>query len=283
MNRKLIVSIVMGMVSAIMLSMYVKQEKNAAQSELNPVPVAIANTNIKENTLLRPGMISIIRMPAKFVIAKAITDGDTLKGKVARVSMEKGDQVSQTKIMDIDNRKSTYLDIPLGMRAITITPDDGEAALALVKSGDSVDIVYEYDEDSELKAGTFEDTKIIRKESRQSENSSDISYSLTLLLDKAQAETIAKADQFGTVRMIHRPKDDQAKGNEPNKIITIAELKQSPTPKPPQSKNIKAVKTLPVKPIKHEHPPSIPDPSGHDNATIEVIRGFETDQVTITP
>lgn len=294
---RLMAAIGLGACSVFLVLTYVSGAERKLQERYEGIRVLVASRDIAENTLMTPAMVRFLPMPRDHAVEGALTRLSQLGQEVSTVKVLKGDQLSSRKLANKESIESRYVDIPDGMRAVTITPDESAEACSLVRPGDSVDIVLTYDQgvDSSSRTVVVENIRVARRPTvyREAGSTTDLAgdtpSAVTLIVSQGQAETLAYADEFGKIRLLLRPapshsgSDSTTAGTRsPGAVgVTIDSLK-APMVAPAAPR---AAASAPRRRASARHNPpqttSIPAKPPMAETSVEVIRGTETSSVAV--
>lgn len=141
-NKKvLLLAIICGLLAALGINVYLNSVKEAS-SNLQTKKVAIAKVRIPAKTVVTADQIFFKDMPVDFVPGTAVTDNAQIVGYTARVEVEAGELILQTKLVPRENTSASLAySIPLGMRAVSIPIDDQTGVAGLINPGDRVDVL----------------------------------------------------------------------------------------------------------------------------------------------
>jgi Flp pilus assembly protein CpaB len=118
-------------------------QQASAPTALPRVSVVVAKTAVPSNTPLTSDMFEVKVLPAEAVVTNSVTSLDQLSGKVLSDSMRAGDQLVTTRLVDGKGPSvKTFADeIPVGMRAMSLSFTEQGGAAGLIAPGNHVDII----------------------------------------------------------------------------------------------------------------------------------------------
>lgn len=116
------------------------------------VPVVVAARNIGMGQEITADMVEVKSLPADIVVAGAFARPEDVVGKNAAGLIEKGDQLSPTKVSQYyiprlnKDVKAPSLVIPKGMRGFSVPVTEITGVGGLLLPGDRVDVIAVFDE-----------------------------------------------------------------------------------------------------------------------------------------
>lgn len=153
--RILIISGVMGLLAAILVYVYLQQEKAKvvasvpAQAAAEEANVLQATKDISRGQIVDKSSVKIKAVPVNFIQPGALNSADAAVGKMAVVDILLGEQITSSKLSSPESFKgmagaSLSMITPPGKRAITIPMDPLMAAGGMVRPGDYVDVLANF-------------------------------------------------------------------------------------------------------------------------------------------
>lgn len=271
----IVISLIVGVVAVVLAQRLIQQKSDASISQ-----VVVAKTDIDMGTRLTPEMLNVQEWPAGSVpqgaiLAKdkdaLIKDPKTNEGRVVRVSVMKGEPISEAKLAPAGVQPGLSFAIKEGKRAITVRVNDVVGVAGFALPGNFVDIMVNTTDEAARSVG---DNKTISKivlehilllavaqETSQGEGKPKVVNAVTLEVTPDQAERIDLARSVGSLSLVLRNQIDTT----PVSTVGVYKkdlLKSAPEPEP----EVKPGETKPVvKKVKVYRAPS--------KARVEVIRG----------
>lgn len=157
-NKRLLpLSVVIGLVAAGLAAIYlhIKEAELAGGSEFKRVFVAAAD--IKQNTLIEPGLLRVKKIPQVYTEPGSLNNMDAILGRVSITRIKKGEQITGSKLIMSGAASGVASKIPAGKRAVSIAVDNYRCAGGLIAPDDYVDIVvtFDYGENDQSNRYTF--------------------------------------------------------------------------------------------------------------------------------
>lgn len=219
----IVISVIIGLAAVVLASRWVAQQTDVSTSQ-----VVVANKDIDLGARLTPEMLAVQNWPAGSVPQGAILaidkdallkDPKTNEGRVARVSILKGEPISETKLAPAGAQPGLSFAIKEGKRAITVRVNDVVGVAGFALPGNYVDIlVNTMDESAKAAVG---DNKTISKivlehilllavaqETSQGEGKPKVVNAVTLEVTPDQAEKIDLARSIGSLSLVLRNQMD---------------------------------------------------------------------------
>lgn len=141
-SKNLWIAVAFAAAAAACLYGYI-QEKNReiAKQYGAKTTVVIAKQDIIEMEPIDDSKLEIIEKPIDFLEPGSVTDPNDIVGKVALVSIKKGEQVLKTKITEPSPVTGLSLEVSPGKRAVSLPVDEIRGVAKLLKPGDRIDIL----------------------------------------------------------------------------------------------------------------------------------------------
>lgn len=219
----IVISVIIGLVAVVLASNWV-----AKQTDMSTSQVVVAKTNIDLGARLTPDMLAVQNWPAGSVPQGAkmakdmdalIKDPKTNDGRVARVSILKGEPISEAKLAPSGAQPGLSFAIKEGERAITVRVNDVVGVAGFALPGNYVDILVNTTDETAKAVG---DNKTISKivlehilllavaqETSQGEGKPKVVNAVTLEVTPEQAEKIDLARSVGTLSLVLRNQIDE--------------------------------------------------------------------------
>ena len=149
----LIVGVVLGLISILMVSSYVKDMDKTARKEAaktleklrqNQAVVLVASRDIPANTPIQSAMLETSIVPREYVQPQAATSLDRVSGMTTIAPISRGEQISLTKLSSagqVAKRRDLSSITPFGKRAVSINAENINEVSSLIKPGDNVDLI----------------------------------------------------------------------------------------------------------------------------------------------
>lgn len=218
----IVISVIVGLVAVILASRWVTQQADVATKQ-----VVVAKTNIDLGSRLSPEMLDVQNWPEGSVPEGAvqlkdrnalIKDPKTNEGRVVRVSILKGEPISEAKLAPAGAQPGLSFAIKSGQRAITVRVNDVVGVAGFALPGNYVDIlVNTTDEDPKSKSVNKPISKIVlehilllavAQETSQGEGKPKVVNAVTLEVTPDQAEKIDLARSVGSLSLVLRNQMD---------------------------------------------------------------------------
>ncbi|UWG98023.1 Flp pilus assembly protein CpaB [Dehalobacter sp. DCM] len=140
----LLLAVITGMAGFLFLSNLEKKvEKNALGGT---TPVVVAKVQIPERTKITPEMVEVKNMPTEAVNPLAVKDGNSIVGRVTKVTVESQEQLLTSKLVgEADRDVELAYAVKEGYRALSIRTDDIDGVSGFLVKGDRVDLIMTID------------------------------------------------------------------------------------------------------------------------------------------
>lgn len=279
----IVISVIIGLAAVVLASRWVAQQADASTSR-----VVVAKTDIDLGARLTPEMLNVQDWPAGSVPPGAILEKDkdallkdpkTNEGRVVRVSVMKGEPISESKLAPSGAQPGLSFAIKEGKRAITVRVNDVVGVAGFALPGNYVDILVNTTDETAKAVG---ENKAISKivlehilllavaqETSQGEGKPKVVNAVTLEVTPDQAEKIDLARSVGSLSLVLRNQVD----NTP--VATVGVYKKDLLNRTSEPEVVVAkpgepvVKTVVKKVTVYRTPPKKVEPRNQ----VEVIRG----------
>ncbi|NLT40248.1 MAG: Flp pilus assembly protein CpaB [Clostridiales bacterium] len=142
MKKIRILAVICALLTAAAVYLYLESQKKPVIIEKKSVLVAASN--ISPYTPITEDMITLAQIPTEAVVQGAISDPETVVGKVSRSAIYAGEQLIGEKFVaaggESGARTLAYAIEP-GMRAMTISVGDTSGLAYMIKPGNRIDII----------------------------------------------------------------------------------------------------------------------------------------------
>ena len=141
--RAIIVSLVVGALTVLLLTLYLRRLE-AETSGGNPILVVAAVKPLEPGTIIAPDMLSFKAVPQAYVDSRNIRKQDLPRIIGLRVDtpVKQQQTVLWTDLaVTSDDRRQLSITVQPGMRAVGIRAANDDAHFALIRPGDRVDVV----------------------------------------------------------------------------------------------------------------------------------------------
>jgi pilus assembly protein CpaB len=239
-------SIIGGVLAIVVgLSAYLYLEGEAAGSgtaSAAPVergPVVVARRDLDARAPISRDDLEVRQLPLEAVHPQALRSVDEAAGRFATTDVAAGAQLLAPQVTTEVLGGSLARLVPPGARALSVAVSDAMAAGGLIAPGDRVDVVAIFDAGRAGRSGSsvvVENVAVLAvsalvlggdgpaESGRQStSNPKQVSTTMTLAVDPSQAQRIAVAEEFGSLRLVLRhPDDDGDSGTTRVDLTTVA-------------------------------------------------------------
>ncbi|MCX7699023.1 MAG: Flp pilus assembly protein CpaB [Candidatus Goldbacteria bacterium] len=229
-NKLLLISIISGLIAAILAFYYFSNLENNIKEKMEPVKVIAAARYIPSYTRLEKEMLKTIEIPKKMVNKANVVDLEKIEGKITLVPFIEDEPILENKL----SRKGNELNIMIstGLRAISISVDEESGVGFMIRPGDYVDVLLTFQDidpitgKGTLKTATIlQDIKVIATGTEFSLDKKNTNYSsITLALMPEEAELVTFAKEKGKISFALRALGDRTK--EKIKPISFVDLMQ---------------------------------------------------------
>ena len=141
----LVLGVGFAILAVIMVRFYlVQQQAFIAEQERkkleNIIPVMIAKDDIPRNTQLTDSMLDVQNIPRQFVSPGAVTSMDRIIGYITLVPINKGEQITQNKVISPIQKGGLAEVTPSGKRAVPLSAENLAGLSGMIKPRDYIDV-----------------------------------------------------------------------------------------------------------------------------------------------
>ncbi len=213
---------------------YLQGDVTSDASTVERVPVLIATRAIAHRDPLTAADVEVRRIPIEAVHPFAVKDLGAIDGMFADATIRMGEQILSLDLTERPSGGGLAELIPDGYRAFSIGVSDAMAAGGLVKPGDRLDLIAVFEEQ---KAGRNGSVSVVQNvevlavsrvvlggeeddDEDGNKNPTAISATVTVALLPADAQRVALADEFGSIRLALRRTSDASQPLAPSIDLT---------------------------------------------------------------
>ena len=207
-------SISMGLVGVVLTNKYVSKD-GPAEDEYGRVLVAMAN--IQPGIPLNGDNVAFQKWPIDAIPPGAITSEEQYADRSLRAACVAGDLVLEAKLNQ-PGMHGASLEIPEGMRVVSVPVDATKTHSGLIQAGDRVDVLVTYK--IRTANGMSNKTKTILeyievfasdsvRSSAVTEETEHVAKNISLLVEPNQANLVMLAQNKGPIHLALRNKTDQ--------------------------------------------------------------------------
>ncbi len=141
-NKAFTMSFGIALMAVLMVNSYVETNLERQKEKFGQmVTVVVAKSNIKELEVLDQTNLKTVDMPKRFVQPGAGKKIKDFEGGLAIAPVQKGEQLTRTKVTVVGSRTGLSRQVSVGMRAVTVRVNDVSGVSRLIKPGDRVDVL----------------------------------------------------------------------------------------------------------------------------------------------
>jgi pilus assembly protein CpaB len=244
--------------------------------------IAVAAADVELGAKLAPEMIKLVAWPSGSVPPGAFTELESLRGRVVRSSVARGEPVIEAKLAPAGTKGGLSAVVAEGKRAMTVRVNDVVGVAGFALPGNYVDIMVNTqdegsrrgDQDKAISKIVLERILVlaVAQEAGRDETKPKVVNAVTLEVTPEQAENLDLARSVGTLSLVLRNQvDPKAVATEG---ATKASLLNDGTPRvvPVAAKPVPPVRRAPAARPAPKPAPAPAEPPKSQQC-VEVIRG----------
>lgn len=220
-NKKIIIiALLLSLVTAVLVYVYISGKK-APVTKTEYATVYVAAKTMPARYKITNEDITQVNIAKELLNANAVTDTTQIVGKRLKESIIQGEQIIKERIVDED-KASLSFSIPEGTRAVSMNVNELSMVAGLIRPGDFVDILLNFDAGEENNGQTTtvfpRITKMLLQNVEVLALGQDLSLppdklqqlptTITLAVKKEDVELFVYASEYGSLRLALRPVDD---------------------------------------------------------------------------
>jgi pilus assembly protein CpaB len=213
-GRSLVVlgmAVALGLV-AMLLSRLMLGSRGAGDQET--VELLVANRDLKEEELLKPDMIKVVKMAKSAVPAGTFAGSKEVEDRWVRTAMLEGDPIVEKKLGPKGTPPGMVANIPPGMRAFALDVNEQSSVSGFILPGHHVDVIrFESSDKNEPRGETILQNVLVlaagQTFTRKDEKTLQ-SRTVTLALSPAEVNSVVAARAKGNLSLSLRGVNDQA-------------------------------------------------------------------------
>lgn len=228
----LVISILCAMVTTYLIYQFLQQKVKEATPQETTRTVIVAAVPIQPYTKITESMVKPAQVHWKSVHSESITDLSQAVGMVSLQAFVPDQAILKPLVAKPEGSNLLAMQIPEGMRAMSIPYSEVKGAGGHVTPGDKVDVLVTYTKDTlktqnDIVKITLQNIQVLavgktrskpietteKKKSDEEESAAETSEqevsTITLAVTPTQAESLGFAESFGDVRLLLRAPQDK--------------------------------------------------------------------------
>lgn len=221
-NKKIIfLALILSLFTSLFIYSYINRlTKTGSSAEF--VKICVAAKTIPARVMITPADVKVIEIEKKYVHQGAFQNKAEIIGKRVKESVLQGEQILKDRLANEDKLSLSYT-IPEGKRAISINVNESSIVGNFVVPGDFVDIIATFEKEEVKEADKKivypKMSKIVLQNVRvlgigqedyiaEGDKKKEIPKTITLAVNKDDAEKIVLASEIGVIRLALRSVGD---------------------------------------------------------------------------
>ena len=202
-----------GLVAVVLGSQWIR-----GQSQLGINKVVVLAVDVQLGSRINAEMLKLVDWPSSSVPPGAFTDPKNVDGRVAKIGLQRGEPVLESKLAPVGTRGGLSAVVAEGKRAITVRVNDVVGVAGFALPGNYVDIMVSTQQ--ETKAPNGQEHKIskivlerilvlaVAQEAGRDETKPKVVNAVTLEVTPDQAEKLDLARSVGALSLVLRNQVD---------------------------------------------------------------------------
>ena len=155
--KALLIALFVSVFAVLLLFSYINKKEKAILEMATPVQVVVANRDIPEGRRIDSDMVTLAKIPQKYVQPGAFNDSGRVLNRNITVPVLKGTQILESMFITTE-AEGISAKIPSGKRAFSVFVTDVTAVGELIQPGDMVDLLVT------VEVGSFEGGRGVSEE-----------------------------------------------------------------------------------------------------------------------
>ncbi|MEH3034264.1 MAG: Flp pilus assembly protein CpaB [Aeromicrobium erythreum] len=201
MNKKVIAIVAAGVLALMgvaVVALWAKQADQRAFDGAELVSVVQVRSAVKQGTPASElgASVRTVKLPSSAVPKDAVRSLEQVSGRVTGVSLEAGEVLLASRMVDPDAKPEAVNGVPRGAQEMTLALDAQRIVGGQLVAGDTVGVILSYPQDSKMVENRVVVTRI---DLNKVADSGAAQANVTLAVTTRQAERIANAAEFGKI------------------------------------------------------------------------------------
>lgn len=209
-----IVAVLIGLVAVIMASQWITKQTASSSGS-----VVVARLDINLGTKLTPEMLKTIPWPTGNIPSGALSNPETLEGRVLRASVQRDEPILESRLAPIGTKGGLSAVVAEGKRAITVRVNDVIGVAGFALPGNFVDILVNTTDDTRGNVSNKDQTisktvlehilvLAVAQEATRDDTKPKVVNAVTLEVTPEQAEKLDLARSVGSLSLVLRNQVD---------------------------------------------------------------------------
>ncbi|VVE49401.1 Flp pilus assembly protein CpaB [Pandoraea horticolens] len=209
----LLVAVLAGLASVVFAAQWLSRQSSASVTT-----VVVAANDVNLGQPLTTEFVKVVNWPADSIPPGAFADAQLLQGRVARVGLQRGEPILESKLAPQGTKGGLSAVIGEGKRAITVRVNDVVGVAGFALPGNYVDVIVNTT-DAEKKSAEQSISKIVlekilvlavAQQVSRDDTQPKVVNAVTLEVTPEQAEKLDLARSVGTLSLVLRNQVDGA-------------------------------------------------------------------------
>jgi len=148
----LLLAIIFGVAAVFGVMIYLNNVRSSVEKEGELVSVLVAAEiipkEISVEDMIERELVKVSQLPKKYIVEGVINSFDEYKGYVAFTQINKGEQITPSKLIKLEDIKMSFT-VPEGMMAVSVPYDEIRGVAVSIKPGDKVNIIATFEPKTE--------------------------------------------------------------------------------------------------------------------------------------
>ncbi|MGB9921067.1 MAG: Flp pilus assembly protein CpaB, partial [Moorellales bacterium] len=215
---------VIAFAAAISVYWYLQGLKQTYRESGHFRSVVVAAQRIPPRTRITAEMVAVKDLPARYLDANTVTELEAVVGKVSRTEILPGEILRRERLAgEEDLAEGLALQVPSGLRAVTVAVNEVSGLAGLLRPGDKVDVLSTFErrdtaggQGLPVTALIVQNVKVLSVDQaldsseEAAKGKKQIPYrNVTLLVSPAQAQYLTLGSEKGSIRLLLRSPSDE--------------------------------------------------------------------------
>jgi len=144
-QRGVLIAAALAFFAVLLLWAFMSQKEKKLLELKTAKPVVVATKDIPVLSVLDESQLKIEKIPQKYAQPGHLSRLEDVVGQMNQSPIKKGEQILQTKLLDVTTQPNLSVQVSPGKRAMTVPITDVHGVARMIQPGDHVDLISSID------------------------------------------------------------------------------------------------------------------------------------------